>query len=155
MLSEIISTDSDRTLAIARVLLGVVFFAHGAQKLLGWFHGAGLTQTMRSMTEQLRIPFPLALAAVSAEFFGGGALIVGLFSRLAALAITAIMLAAIWMVHGRHGLFLDWFSEGKGHGFEYHLLAIAVALVIIFQGAGAFSLDGLFSRWIENQARLH
>ena len=86
-------------------------------------------------------PIPVAFLAVATEFFGGAGLIVGLLSRLAALGIGVTMVAAILMVHGRYGLFLNWFGDRKGHGFEYHLLAIALAVVIIVRGSGALSLD--------------
>jgi putative oxidoreductase len=65
-------------------------------------------------------------------------------SRVAAAGIAFIMFAAIFMVHGRYGLFLNWFGDRKGHGYEYHLLAIALAAVIIARGSGAVSLDRLF-----------
>jgi putative oxidoreductase len=134
-------TGRDWIETLIRVTLGVVFFAHGAQKLLGWFGGAGFRDTMRTMHEFLGLPIPLAFLAIATEFFGGAGLIVGLLSRLAALGIAVSMVVAILMVHGRYGLFLNWLGDRKGHGFEYHLLAIAMAAVIIARGAGALSLD--------------
>ena len=143
MLIDLLSTDSDWTLFIIRIILGVVFFAHGSQKLLGWFGGHGLKETMHSMHEYLGLPIPLAFLAVAAEFFGGLGLIVGLLSRVAAVGIAVVMLAAIVIVHGRYGLFLNWFGDRKGHGYEYHLLAIALAAAIVVKGSGAVSLDRL------------
>ena len=143
MLRDLLSTNSDWTLTIIRTILGLVFFAHGAQKLLGWFGGSGLNETMRTMHESLGLPLPLAFLAVATEFFGGVGLIVGLLSRLAAVGIGVTMLAAIVMVHGRNGLFMDWFGARKNHGYEYHLLAIALVVVLIVKGSGAFSLDRL------------
>jgi len=143
MLRNLLSTNSDWTLTIIRTLLGIVFFAHGAQKLLGWYGGPGLKETMRTMHDHLGLPLPLAFAAVATEFFGGVALIVGLLSRIAAVGIGVTMIAAIVMVHGRNGLFMDWFGTRKPHGYEYHLLAIALAFVLIAKGSGAFSLDHL------------
>lgn len=145
MLSEILSTNADWLQTIARVALGVIFFAHGSQKLLGWFGGPGLKRTMHTMTEDLNLPALLAFGAIGAEFFGGFGLIVGLLGRLAAAAIAIIMLVAILMVHGKYGLFLNWFGDREGHGYEYHLLAIALALVIVVRGSGALSLDRLIS----------
>ncbi len=78
------------------------------------------------------------------EFLGGLGLIVGLLSRVAAIGVCVTMLSAIVMVHGRNGLFMDWFGDRKGHGFEYHLLAIALAIAIVVRGSGAASLDRLF-----------
>jgi putative oxidoreductase len=143
MLRELISTNSDWTLTIIRTLLGVVFFAHGAQKLLGWYGGPGLKETMRTMHDYLGLPLPLAFVAVATEFFGGLGLIVGLLGRVAAVGIGVTMLSAIVMVHGRNGLFMDWFGTRRPHGYEYHLLAIALAIVLAAKGSGAVSLDRL------------
>src|SRR6202171_818188 len=143
MLSDLFSTDPDWTQTIIRLILGVVFFAHGAQKLLGWFGGPGVKETMRTMPEYLGRPLLLAVAAVATEFLGGMGLIVGLLSRVAAVGIGVTMLSAIVMVHGRNGLFMDWFGARKSHGYEYHLLAIALAIVLVVKGSGAISLDRL------------
>jgi putative oxidoreductase len=143
MLLSLFSTDPDWIQTIIRIALGVVFFAHGAQKLLGWFGGPGLKETMHTMNEHLGLAIPLAFLTVAAEFFGGLGLIVGLLSRVAAVGIVVIMLVAIVMVHGRYGLFLNWFGDRKGHGYEYHLLAIALAAAVIGKGSGAMSLDRL------------
>ena len=143
MLWNLFSTGPDWALTVMRVILGVVFFAHGAQKMLGWFGGAGLKETLRTMREHLHLPAPLALLAVTSEFLGGLGLIVGLLGRVAAIGICVTMLAAIVMVHGRYGLFMNWFGDRKGHGIEYHLLAIALAITIIVRGSGAASLDHL------------
>jgi putative oxidoreductase len=143
MLLDLLSTDSDWTLTLIRIILGIVFFAHGSQKLLGWFGGPGLKETLRTMHKHLGLPIPLAFLSVATEFFGGLGLIAGLLSRVAAIGIAAIMLAARVSVHGRYGLFLDWFGNRKGHGYEYHLLAIALAAAIVVKGSGAMSLDRL------------
>jgi putative oxidoreductase len=143
MFAILFSTSPDWSETLIRVTLGVVFFAHGAQKLLGWFGGPGLKNTMRTMHQFLRLPIPIAFLAVATEFFGGAGLVVGLLSRVAALGIAVTMGAAILMVHRRYGLFLNWFGEQEGHGIEYHLLAIALAVAIIARGSGAWSLDRL------------
>jgi len=143
MLWNLLSTGQDWTLTTMRLILGVVFFAHGAQKMLGWFGGAGLRETMRTMHEYVHVPVPLAFLAVSSEFFGGLGLIVGFLGRVAAIGIGATMLTAILMVHGRYGLFMNWLGDRKGHGIEYHLLAIALAIAVVVGGSGAASLDRL------------
>jgi len=148
MFLHILATNSDWTLTLARTILGIIFFAHGAQKVFGWLGGPGLRKTLRHLNEVLGLPPIMALAAVGSEFFGGVALILGFLARISALGIVVNMLAAIFMVHGKYGLFMNWFGDRKGHGIEYHLLAIALAAVIIAEGAGAFSLDGLLSSWI-------
>src|ERR1700691_6282075 len=134
MVWNLFSTDPDWTLTAIRVILGVIFFAHGAQKMLGWFGGHGLKNTLRTMHELLGLPTPLAFLAVTAEFLGGAGLIVGLLSRIAAIGICITMLSAIAMVHWRYGLFLNWFGDRKGNGFEYHLLAIGLAIAIVVRG---------------------
>jgi len=140
---NLLSTDPDWTLTIIRVILGIVFFAHGAQKVLGWFGGAGLKVTLRTMHQFFGLPVPLAFVAIVSEFLGGFGLMVGFLSRIAALGIFVTMLSAIAMVHWRYGLFLNWFGDRKGHGVEYHLLAIGLAIAIVVGGSGAFSLDRL------------
>lgn len=148
MLLDLFSTNPDWLQTLIRITLGVVFFAHGSQKVLGWFGGPGLKETLRTMHEALGLPTPLALLAVAAEFLGGLGLMVGLLSRIAAVGICVIMLVAIVMVHGRNGLFLNWLGDRKGHGYEYHVLAIALAVEVVVRGSGAASLDRLVYRAI-------
>jgi putative oxidoreductase len=143
MIEMLVSTNPDWVLTIARLVIGIIFFAHGAQKMLGWFGGQGLKATVQGLNKQLGVPTPVAILVVSAEFFGGVGLIVGLLSRIAAAAILVTMLGAVATVHYSHGLFMDWYGNQKGHGFEYHLLAIALALVITVKGAGTLSIDRL------------
>ena len=151
MLTWMLGTDGDWVITIVRIVLGVVFFAHGAQKALGWFGGAGLQSTVRVFREQLRIPAPLALLSVAAEFLGGLGLIVGLLSRIAALGIAVIMIVALVAVHGKFGFFMNWYGEKQGHGIEYHILVLALALAVMVKGAGAFSLDQVLYQHISNQ----
>jgi putative oxidoreductase len=141
MLQFLVNTDADWALTVARLALGIVLFAHGAQKTAGWFGGPGLKNTLSFFRSHLHIPEPLALLAIAAELLGGLGLIFGFLSRIAALGIAATMLIAALMVHARFGLFMNWFGDRKGHGIEYHLLAIALAIVIIIEGGGALSID--------------
>jgi putative oxidoreductase len=151
MLTWMLGTDGDWVITIVRIVLGVVFFAHGAQKALGWFGGAGLQSTVRVFREQLRIPAPLALLSVAAEFLGGLGLIVGLLSRIAALGIAVVMIVALVAVHGKFGFFMNWYGEKQGHGIEYHILVLALALAVMIKGAGAFSLDQVLYQHISDQ----
>lgn len=141
MIEALIGTHADWTVGVVRIVLGFVFFAHGAQKMLGWYGGPGLAKSMHTFTDDLHLPPILAFLVIAGEFLSGIGLIVGLFSRIAALIIAVTMLGAIATVHLRFGLFLNWFGSQKGHGIEYHLLAIALALVVVIKGAGAFSID--------------
>src|SRR6202035_4596794 len=146
MFAWILETDGDWVIAIARIVLGVVFFAHGAQMALGWFGGAGLQSTVRAFRENLRIPAPLAMLAVAAEFLGGLGLIVGLLSRVAALGIAVVMMVALFAVHRKFGFFMNWYGDKRGHGVEYHILVLALAMLVIVKGAGPLSLDQALSR---------
>lgn len=141
---KILSTSNDFTLTILRLLVGIVFFAHGAQKMLGWFGGYGFHGTMGFFTHS-GIPAPLAFLAICAEFFGGLGLLVGLLSRIAAFGIMCNMIVAILTIHIHNGFFMNWFGNQKGEGYEYHLLAIAGLLVILIKGAGALSIDRALS----------
>src|SRR6201993_747830 len=151
MIENLICTHADWVVGIARVVLGIIFFAHGAQKMLGWFGGPGLAGSMRTFTEHVRLPSTLAFLVIAGEFFAGIGLIVGLFSRIAALVIVLTMVGAIATVHFRFGFFLNWFGNQEGHGIEYHLLAIALALVVVVQGAGACSVDRLIYKHVTGQ----
>ena len=141
MLKKILYTPDDKTLTIIRLVLGVVFFLHGAQKVLGWFGGYGFKGTMGFFTQVMHIPGPLAFLAIAAEFFGGLGLISGLLTRIAAFGITVNMLVAILTVHLPNGFFMNWTGQQKGEGFEYHLLVLAMTVALMIRGAGAFSVD--------------
>jgi putative oxidoreductase len=141
MIRKLLATDDDTATAILRLVLGVVFFAHGAQKMLGWFGGYGFSGTMGFFTGTMHIPAPLAFLAIAAEFFGGLGLIFGFLTRIAAFGIAVNMLVAIAMVHGPNGFFMNWSGTQKGEGFEYHLLVLAITAFLMIRGAGAFSVD--------------
>ena len=141
MFRNLLSTSNDLVLTLLRVVLGIVFFFHGAQKMLGWFGGNGFSGTMQYFTGPMGIPAIFAFLAIAAEFFGGLGLIVGFLSRIAAFGIVVNMLVAIFKVHMVNGFFMNWTGAQKGEGFEYHLLAIVIALAIIVKGAGALSID--------------
>lgn len=146
MLRKIVGTTNDPALLILRLVLGVVFFAHGAQKVLGWFGGYGFSGTLNFFTHNMGIPAPLAVLAFAAEFLGGIGLIIGLLGRIAALGILVNMVVAIVMVHARNGFFMNWSGTQAGEGFEYHLLAIAIAAAILLKGSGALSVDKALAR---------
>lgn len=144
MFQKLLNTQNDLSLTFARLLLGVVFFAHGAQKLLGWFGGFGFSGTVGAFTK-MGMPVALVFFVIFVEFFGGLSMLFGLLSRLAGLGITALMIGAILTIHIHNGFFMNWIGRQKGEGFEFHLLAIALAVLILVHGAGALSLDRLLS----------
>ena len=141
MFRKLLGTSDDWVTALMRLVLGVVFFAHGAQKMLGWFGGYGFSGTMGFFTHNMGIPALLAFLAIAAEFFGGIGLVLGLLSRVAAFGIAVNMVVAVLTVHLPNGLFMNWAGTQKGEGFEYHLLAIALAVAIMVKGGGAASID--------------
>ena len=141
MIRKLFATDDNAATAVLRLVLGVVFFAHGAQKMLGWFGGFGFSGTMGFFTGMLHIPALFAFLAITAEFFGGLGLILGFLTRIAAFGIAANMLVAIGMVHSPFGFFMNWSGTQKGEGFEYHLLVLAMTAFLMIRGAGALSVD--------------
>lgn len=140
-MKPILATANDTTIAICRLVLGVIFFVHGAQITLGWFGGYGFRGTMHFMTAGLGIPAIFAAVGILAQFFGGLGLVVGLLGRVAAFGIACAMIVAIIKVHLPVGFFMNWYGVQKGEGYEYHLLVLALCLLILVKGSGALSLD--------------
>ena len=140
-MKKLLITSNDGVLTLLRLVLGAVFFLHGAQKVLGWFGGFGFSGTMHMFTGMMHIPAPFAFLAIMAEFLGGIGLIVGLLARVAAFGIAVNMCVAVAMVHFANGPFMNWAGNQKGEGYEFHLLAIVIALTIMIRGAGALSVD--------------
>jgi putative oxidoreductase len=145
MFHRLFATSDDLTLTIARLILGIVFFAHGAQKVLGWFGGYGYAGTMQFFTQGMHIPAVFAFLAIFAEFLGGIGLILGFLGRIAAIGIGINMLVAISLISSHVGFFMNWYGTQKGEGFEYHLLALALCLIILVKGSGAVSIDRAIS----------
>lgn len=141
MWQKLVATSNDYSLTLLRLILGIVFFAHGAQKMLGWFGGYGFSGTMHFFTGTMHVPGVFAFLAIAAEFFGSLGLILGFLSRIAAFGIMMNMLVAVSMIHRHFGIFMNWTGAQKGEGYEYHLLVIAICIVIIARGAGALSAD--------------
>lgn len=131
------------TLLIARISLGVVIFAHGAQKLLGWFGGFGYEASMQYFTETQGFPYLVGLLVILGESLGAIALILGLFGRFMSASLFVIMLGALYFDHAQHGFFMNWFGNQAGEGFEFDLLVFGLSLAVMINGSGAFSLDHL------------
>ena len=144
MLGSIFRTNDDIGAFIARITLGVVMLPHGLQKLLGLFGGAGFSGTVEFFVGS-GLPAFIAVLIIISESFGSLGLIFGFLSRLAALGAIIIMLGAIVTVHIKNGFFMNWSGSGPGEGFEYHLLAIGLGLVVLFKGGGAWSVDRAIS----------
>ena len=144
-IKRISTTDGGIAPAVLRLALGLVMFPHGAQKLLGWFGGYGYTATVDAFQTALGLPPVITLLVMAVEFIGGLALILGAFSRLAAAGVIAVMLGAVATVHVQNGFFMNWAGSQQGEGFEYHILAIGLAIAVGMMGSGAFSLDRLMA----------
>lgn len=145
MIDLVFGTYASWSHLVVRIVLGIVFFAHGAQKTFGWFGGHGLSATIGGF-RQMNIPPAATALAAFIECFGGLALIVGFLVRPAAVGLIAVMLVAISKVHAKNGFFLNFaMAPGKGHGYEYNLVLIAMALSILVGGAGALSIDWLIA----------
>jgi putative oxidoreductase len=136
LMKNVLSTDTSLAQLVLRIPVGIIFAAHGAQKLFGWFGGHGLEGTGQWMASiGINPGYSMALLAGSAEFFGGLALIVGLLVRPAAVALAFTMLVAIFTVHVSNGLFMS------NNGYEYGLALLAVSVYLAISGAGRASMD--------------
>jgi len=143
-LEKLFRTDESSGPLVLRLMLGLVIFPHGAQKLLGWFGGHGFEGTLGFFTQTVGVPMVIAFLIIMGEFFGSLGLMAGFLTRFSAVGVLCIMLGAVSMVHWPNGFFMNWSGKAPGEGFEYHLLAIGMAVALIISGGGKFSLD----RWV-------
>ncbi len=134
-------------LLIARITLGSVFFAHGAQKALGWFGGFGISGTFGYLQNTLGVPAALAVFGVLAEIVASVMLIFGASTGLAAIIVILQMAAAIYLSHAHDGFFMNYFGQlpAGREGYEYNLVLIGMALILFVAGAGRYSLDSVWS----------
>lgn len=130
---------------LLRLALGIIFIAHGGQKVLGLFGGPGWEGTIAHFGQQMGIPMPLTVLIMAAEFLGGIGLIFGFLTRLAALGICAVMIGAMVKVHLAFGFFLNMTcAPNRGHGIEFNIALLAMALALVCFGPGFASVD----RWL-------
>jgi putative oxidoreductase len=143
----LLATDAAAAPLVARTALALLLFPHGAQHALGWFGGYGFRGTLGWMTGTLGFPAPAAALAIAVELLAPFALLAGLGSRLAALGLVGLMLGAV-STHVPNGFFMNWFGKlaPGAEGFEYHLVVIALAAVVVIAGGGALSLDRRLAR---------
>ena len=141
-LHALVATDAAAAPLVARVSLGLLLFPHGAQHALGWFGGYGFAGTLGWMTDTLGFPAPLAALAIVVELLAPIALVLGAGSRLAALGLVGLMTGAI-ATHLPNGFFMNWFGAlpAGAEGFEYHLVVVALAAVVVIAGAGRLAVD--------------
>jgi putative oxidoreductase len=143
MIRKIFETKDSYAALVTRLTLGIVILPHGLQKVFGWFGGFGFEGTMGFFTQQMGIPYIFALLAVLAESLGAAAVIAGLFTRLAAIGVGVTVGIGALMVHLPNGFFMNWFGTQQGEGYEYHILAVGLALAVAISGGGKFALDKL------------
>jgi putative oxidoreductase len=143
MLQLLYSTTPGWAGTIARLTLGLIMLPHGAQKVFGIFGGYGYTGTMGFFTGTMQLPYVVGLLVIITEFFGALFLIAGFGGRFWAGAMAVLMLGIITTSHMSNGFFMNWTGAQAGEGFEYHLLAIGLSLVVITEGSGNVSVDRL------------
>ena len=146
LVKTLLTTNPDIAFSIARLTLGLVIFPHGAQKLLGLFGGYGYSSTMDFFTTQMGLSGIIAFLIIMIEFFGSISLILGFISRFWALSLAGMFMGIIYTTQLEHGFFMNWFGNQAGEGFEYSLLIIGLALAIIINGSGKWSIDNLISK---------
>ena len=143
---QLLKTNPIIGFSIARWTLGLVIFPHGAQKLLGLFGGYGYSATMESLTTQMGLPGIVAFSVIMIEFFGSISLVLGFFSRFWALSLAGMFTGIIITTQLEHGFFMNWFGNQAGEGYEYSLLIIGLALSVVVNGSGKWSIDSLISK---------
>ena len=143
-------TNDSWSSLILRVTVAVVTFPHGAQKLLGWFGGYGFSGTMDAFTGKMGMPWIIAFLVIIGESLGALALLAGFMTRFTAASLAVIMVGGIAMVHGQHGLFMNWFGQQAGEGFEYHLLMIGMCLALVLAGGGKWLVDQGIAKGLES-----
>jgi len=131
-----------------RIIAGIIFVAHGGQKLFAWFGGYGLDGTGQWMDSIGLSPgYLMALMAGSAEFFGGLFLIVGFLTRPTSFVLTVLLIIAIFSFHINNGLFMS------NNGYEFGLSLLAITLALFIQGGGKHSIDGKVYRALNSHAQ--
>ncbi|MDR3580970.1 MAG: DoxX family protein [Oryzomonas sp.] len=130
-----------------RIPLGLIFMAHGSQKLLGLFGGQGLTATLKTFELKLGIPPIFTLLAIIAEFGGGFGVLTGFLTRLSAAGMAAVMVVGIYKIQWVNGFFLSTYGiPGHGNGIEFSIALLGMALYLVIAGGGRWCLDRLVFR---------
>jgi putative oxidoreductase len=148
MLKRILKTFDSWSLLVLRVILGIVIFAHGAQKLFGWFGGYGFAGSMTFFTEKVGMPWLLGLGVILLETFGAILLLAGLATRVMALFFSALAIGIVLTTHIQNGFFMNWFGNLDGEGYEYFLLWLSICVTLMISGGGALSIDKKISEFL-------
>lgn len=147
-LAAFVATTTDLVPTLLRVSLGGVIFAHGLQKVFGWFGGYGIAGTM-GFFRSIGMPDVLGALVIASDFAGSLMIVAGLATRFASAAAFAVMLGAMALVHWPNGFFMNWGGAPHGEGYELHLLALGMAASLVLSGGGRASLDG----WLQHRLR--
>ncbi|MBI2429906.1 MAG: DoxX family protein [Ignavibacteriales bacterium] len=141
------TTLQSYSLLILRIMIGIVFLAHGSQKLFGWFGGYGITGTYNYLNTTLGVPAIIAAAGVVAEFTAGALLITGTLTGLGSILVILQMSAAIYLLDGHNGFFMNYFGqyEAGKEGFEYAAFLIGTAVLLLINGPGKYSVDAMMN----------
>ncbi len=142
----IFKTNKSSSPLLIRISLGIVIFAHGAQKLFGWFGGTGYQNTMDYLINTMELPWIISFLTILLESIGALALIIGFATRIMAISFTFIGIAIVCTTHFEHGFFMNWFGNQTGEGYEYFIFWIAMSLALIFSGGGILSIDTLITK---------
>jgi putative oxidoreductase len=145
MLKKFFQTNDAIVALVLRLVLGVIFFPHGMQKLFGWFGGYGFSGSLGWFTGTMGIPALFAVLVILAEGLGSLGLLTGFLTRLSALGIALTMIGAILMVHLPNGFFMNWDGKKAGEGYEFHLLAIGISVALVISGGGKWSIDRIIA----------
>ena len=141
MKEKIFNTSKSFAPLVTRVLLGLVVFPHGAQKLFGWFGGYGFAGTMTYLTNTIGLPSVIVFLVIILESFGALALIAGVATRVIAVNYVVLALGIVFTSHIHNGFFMNWFGNQHGEGYEYFLLWIGMATNLAITGGGSYSID--------------
>ena len=142
----LLQTHDELAPLILRLTLAVVILPHGLQKALGWFGGHGIAGTIESFHQWFGLPPAVTALVILAESVGSLCLVAGFVVRFAAFSIGMVMLGAIFLVTGKWGFFMNWYSQPRGEGFEFHLLVLGIVVTLVLRGAGRWSIDRALSR---------
>lgn len=142
MMRVFVHTRQDASLFVARLAAGAVLLPHGLQMVFTVWGGSGLRGTIDTFTVQFGLPQWVAFAAIVSETLGALGLILGFLGRISALGNLIVMGGAIWMAHLQNGFFMNWMNDpARGEGFEYHILMMALLLIVLIGGSGPASVD--------------
>jgi putative oxidoreductase len=144
MKNKLFNTEDSWTMIALRIILGLVIFPHGAQKLLGWFGGYGFTGTMNFFTETVGLPWLIGFLVIMIEFFGSLLLIAGTGTRIIAASYIVLALGIAISSHFQNGFFINWLGNQTGEGFEFFILWIGLSIALLVKGGGKYSGDKLF-----------